>query len=115
MAIRTFTKKPVQVFAEQFRGWTNAEELLAWLPGAFFVPRGYEHHMRLTNEFDRSRGDVLEDAPPYLVLNEGNVKSRVDEYYWIVKDIDGRVTVLSTEQLKEQYDLEAGQNNYGLG
>lgn len=115
MAVRSFTKKPVKVEAEQFRGWSGVEEIVAWIPGSFFVPTGYEHHLRRPHEFDRSRGDVLDDARSYLVIRQaGEVTVRVDEYDWIIKEADGTIRILDTEDLKQQYDLDDGESNLGL-
>lgn len=87
MTVKTFRKKPVDVEAVKFTGWSSAVEIQTWLPGTLFVPRGYEHHLRYKREYDRSNGNVYpEIAPSFLVIASADGPARVDEGDWIIKD-----------------------------
>jgi hypothetical protein len=119
---KAFIQKPVEVEAFQFLGWQNAEEICAWLPGSFYVPRGHDHYLRPDVERDRSRGDVLDDADCFLIITvKESVKitlvqmepdrQRVDRYDWIVKDKVGRVVIMKENEFKNLYDLKPGESN----
>ena len=103
MTVRTFRKKPVDVEAVKFTGWSSAVEIQTWLPGTLFVPRGYEHHLRTKRECDRSTGNVDETAPSFLVIASADGPARVDEGDWIVKDGE-TVSFCNTTTFTQMYE-----------
>jgi hypothetical protein len=100
-------KIPPLVEAFRFMGWQNAEEFHKWFPNAFYVGRGYEHYLRRDSEKDRSRGDTLEDAPPYLVLPSGSARGiRVDVGQWVVQHSHpsgGRIEIVNDSDFLNKY------------
>lgn len=100
-----FQKKPERVRAMQFKGWTNAVDIQRFAPGSVFVPRGYEHHLRRENEYDRSNGHVYDDiAPPYLAVLTAGGDRRVDEGDWVVIDSAGAIDVCTADKFKAVYE-----------
>lgn len=69
----------------QFRGYQNAQEIFDWCGKVFFVGTGYEHHLRRSNEHDRSNGHIHEHAAAFLVLTQSDgTKVRLDTGDWVV-------------------------------
>lgn len=68
------------------------------------VPRGYEHRLRRKSEEDRSRGDILDTAPAFLVVyGLGHEPVRVDAGQWFVIE-DDKVTVLTGDEFAATYE-----------
>lgn len=101
-----FVKKPEEIEAVQFDGWTNAGDIFTWADGrVFYVFRGYDHTLRREAEYDRSNGHCLDDAVGYLVVHTLNGQVRADAQDWIAKDSDGDLVVYSSKTLDDLYDF----------
>ncbi|QPO17140.1 hypothetical protein SEA_LILBEANIE_62 [Gordonia phage Lilbeanie] len=92
----------------------GAEEVARVLNGRVivtFVPRGYEHYLREdhTGEFDRSRGDVLPDAPAFLSVHRSAASGavRYPEGTWFIWD-DERgddVEIITSHEFDKLYTI----------
>lgn len=88
--LRAVRKRPVDVSALRFTASLHeVETLVREGCKAVFVPRGYEHHLRRENEHDHSRGDVLDDAPPYLAIDTLEGTMRADVGDWVIRGVQG--------------------------
>lgn len=101
-SIRRFNKIPEEAEAVQFQGWQNAPEIFTWIEGIFFVPQGYEHKMRVTDEYDAVSGTIRNDAPEYLVF-KGDKEYRLDIETWIVRTAKGDLYFYNPEQFASIY------------
>lgn len=101
-AIKQYQKIPEAAEAVQFLGWQNAPDIFGWMPNMMFVPRGYEHHLRTEQEFDSSKGQILPDAPEFLVF-KSDQDYRIDLWTWIVRTEKGQVYFYSEEGFRENY------------
>jgi hypothetical protein len=107
-SIKKYATIPVEVEAVQFQGWDNAAIIHSWSKGALFVPEGYEHALRIPEEYDE-QGHLLAAASEFLVLKNAsgaqsnNGELRVDKGSWIVKTKDGAIHVYPEELFKQYY------------
>jgi hypothetical protein len=101
-----YTSRPEIIRAVQFLGWPSFAKCLVFVSevGAtiYYVPRGYDHHLRNFNEEDGSTGHVLEEAADYLVLN-GEVRIDRGDYLTFIEG-GAFVTVFSAEEFAERFD-----------
>jgi hypothetical protein len=103
--LRTFRKKPVTVEALEFCGYLSDAEILHGLGApVLYIPRGYEHDLRKDSEKDRSRGDVLDHAPAYLVITtlEGRMRADIGDY--IIKGVQGEFYPCKPDIFAETYE-----------
>lgn len=79
-----------------------------------WVGRGEEHGLRREHELDRSSGDTLGVAPPFLAITKKAVGSvRIDMSDWIVISesmFDGRI---SDHVFREKYTPVNGEKDHG--
>lgn len=87
----TYTKKPVDVEAIWFDGtWSAALDIFRWMDSPMlYVPKGYEHHLRRDSEKDRSTSDVLDTAPPFIIIKtlEGDMRCDLGDY--VIRGVEG--------------------------
>lgn len=95
--IRSFSPVPQEVQAVQFQGWSNAHRIFSWIDGVMFVPKGYDHQLRLPEEFDPQTKDLHQDAPEFLAVKAGNGVFRVDLGYWLVRLSNGEMHVYNND------------------
>lgn len=100
--MQTFRKKPVEVEAIQFK--QNGLTICDWATDTYVVPMGYEHAMRYESERDLSRGDVLHNAPAFLVIKtlEGNHRADVGD--WIIRGVQGEFYPCKPDIFAATYD-----------
>ncbi len=105
MTTTRYRTKPTEVTAVQFNGYLESVEQLVQL-GAMvsYTPRGFDHRLREAGEKDRSRGDTLEEAPPFLVLFTTQGGVRVDRNDWVVNTGDGPWRHVRAEKFAEAYE-----------
>lgn len=104
-----YITQPIEVQAIQFHGWSNFHTIVNIVPAehrTYFVPQGYEHSERTNREKDGSTGNVLEDAPPYLMMVLDGFYRRVEKRWWIVQGLDGLWFVVSNDDFKKLYQLK---------
>lgn len=102
-----YIKKPVEVTAMQFNGWSNAYAIFSWAGKGFFVPTGAEHPLRSDNEKDGSTDNVIPTAPAFFVIPTSNGNLRVNIGNWIVMDVDEKLEWLTPEEFEEIYQIPA--------
>lgn len=101
---KKFMKKPVEIEAYQFTDWASALGIFRWATDVFYVPRGYDHDLRQEGEKDRSRGDTLEDAAPFLVVKTLEGYMRADVRDWIIRGVNGEYYPCKPDIFKATYD-----------
>ena len=84
--VQSYQAPAEKVDAIRFRGWQNADTIRKWAEDVFYVPRGYDHHLRVgPSEHDRSNGHIMEGAPEFLVVKGYGGDQRADVGDWIVR------------------------------
>lgn len=96
--VREFTSIPVHVEAVQFLGWGNASTIFHWCDGVMYVPQGYDHQLRINDEFDKNAGRVRPDAAEYLSIKGADAPIRVDLGTWLVKKQNGEMHIYTNDQ-----------------
>lgn len=102
-SIRKFQKVPELADAIQFQGWSNAGDIFKWQEGFFYVPTGYPHRLRTTEEYDAATGHPRQDAPEFLVFKGKDEDYRLDLDTWIVKTEKGELYFFTNEHFAESY------------
>jgi hypothetical protein len=105
--IGKYSRIPEKAEAVQFQGWDNATLIINWMPGTYFVPRGYSHPLRYSDEFvDGSGADqtLKTTADEFLVFKGSDgVDYRIDLGYFLIRTEKGGLFFVSAQQFKEQY------------
>lgn len=104
---KIYMSNPREVEAIRFQHWSDAIAISQWTKNAFYVPQGFEHHLRKDSEKDRSRGDVLDSAPAYLVVYTLDLAFRVDLGDWVVKTENGQFNAFKTDAFDQNFHLKA--------
>lgn len=102
-SIRRFQKVPEEADAIQFQGWSNAADIFKWVEGIFYVPTGYPHKLRLTDEYDPNTGHPKKEAVEFLVYKGSDQDYRLDLDTWIVRTEKGDLYFFTNEQFAESY------------
>lgn len=102
--LEVWTKKPVDVEAIQFWGWTEALTLLDTGAPVFYVPEGAEHRMRRENEHDRGNHHILDEATAFLIVMTPDGQERADPGNYIVRDAEGCYSVYLSGPFLDAFD-----------
>ena len=105
-----YVRRPMGVTAIQFGGNLSSYiEIFRLLDQdkPVFVPIGYEHHLRVDSEHDRSNGHLHDHAPAYLVfygLETESSQTRVDVGSWIVINQFGAIEIYDDQQFRALFN-----------
>lgn len=95
-----------------FDGWGAAIDIIRWLADrghrAYYVPQGFEHGLRFDIERDRSRGDILDSAAPFLVVAQiACAEQRVD---WgdVIAYRQGDLSIHSGTEATQLFRIKGG-------
>ena len=105
MSVKTFVKKPVEIQTIQFKDYSSAIEIFTWTEGkVFYVPAGFDHHMRYSTEKDRSTTHTRDSASAFLVIYTLEGIMRADLGDWIIRGVKGEFYPCKPDIFEETYD-----------
>jgi len=113
--IRKFSPIQQDVDAVQFQGWSNASRIFGWIDGVMYVPKGFDHALRLPEEFDPNTRALHPEAPEFLSVKSGGQEFRVDLNFWLVRLASGEMHVYNNDMFAsifaESFDADRAYSN----